>query len=157
MPNPAPRANVWWLGLNFALVIFISAFLLFQVQPLISKFILPWFGGGPAVWTACMLFFQIVLFAGYAYAHLSVKWLSTTRQGIVHAILLVAALAVTIPSVAPSSSWKPAGSEIFRSVFHRSSVASVVRAIVPGPLALPFVLIVEHRLALGASDLSIFG
>ena len=46
-----------------------SAFLLFQVQPLISKFILPWFGGSPAVWTAAMLFFQVVLFGGYLYAH----------------------------------------------------------------------------------------
>ena len=47
----------------FALTIFIGAFLLFQVQPLIAKFILPWFGGGPGVWTTCMLFFQLVLLA----------------------------------------------------------------------------------------------
>jgi hypothetical protein len=57
----------------FLLLSFISAFLLFQVQPLISKFILPWFGGSPAVWTTCMLFFQVVLFVGYAYAHAVVK------------------------------------------------------------------------------------
>ncbi len=51
-------------GLAYATTIFMSAFLLFQVQPLISKFILPWFGGSPAVWTAAMLFFQTVLFGG---------------------------------------------------------------------------------------------
>ena len=54
----------------YALTIFIGAFLLFQVQPLIGKYILPWFGGGPGVWTTCMLFFQVALLGGYAYAHL---------------------------------------------------------------------------------------
>ncbi|HJS07565.1 MAG TPA: fused MFS/spermidine synthase [Pirellulales bacterium] len=107
MADAAPRAKTWLLGLNFALVIFISAFLLFQVQPLISKFILPWFGGGPAVWTTCMLFFQTLLFAGYAYAHFSVKRLKPATQGLLHVILLVTALAVSLPSIAPSSSWKP--------------------------------------------------
>ena len=52
-----------------ALTIFTSAFLLFQVQPLIARYILPWFGGGPAIWTTCMLFFQVVLLAGYGYVH----------------------------------------------------------------------------------------
>jgi len=55
--------------LLYALTIFLSAFLLFQVQPIIAKIILPWFGGSPAVWTTCMLFFQSVLFLGYVYAH----------------------------------------------------------------------------------------
>jgi hypothetical protein len=107
MADAAPRAKTWVLGLNFALVIFISAFLLFQVQPLISKFILPWFGGGPAVWTSCMLFFQTLLFAGYAYAHFSVKRFKPATQGLLHVVLLVAALAVSLPSIAPSSWWKP--------------------------------------------------
>src|ERR1700681_4742599 len=53
----------------FAATILLSAFLLFQVQPLIAKLILPWFGGSAAVWTSCMLFFQIALLGGYAYAH----------------------------------------------------------------------------------------
>ena len=56
--------------------IFLSAFLLFQVQPMIARYVLPWFGGGPAVWTNCMLFFQVMLLAGYAYAHL----LGSTRN-----------------------------------------------------------------------------
>ena len=52
-----------------AATVLVSAFLLFQVQPMVSKMILPWFGGGPSVWTTCMLFFQLFLLAGYAYAH----------------------------------------------------------------------------------------
>jgi hypothetical protein len=54
--------------LFFALSIFLSAFLLFQIQPMIGKFILPWFGGTPAVWSTAMLFFQVLLTGGYAYA-----------------------------------------------------------------------------------------
>ena len=55
--------------LLFALTIFVSAFLLFQVQPVISKAILPWFGGSAGVWNTCMLFFQAALLGGYTYAH----------------------------------------------------------------------------------------
>lgn len=89
----------------YALTIFIGAFLLFQVQPLIGKYILPWFGGAPAVWTTCMLFFQMLLLGGYAYAHFSARWLKPRTQAIVHLVLLVAALAL-LP-VTPSDSWKP--------------------------------------------------
>src|ERR1041385_4182267 len=64
----------------FAATIFLGAFLLFQVQPLIAKFILPWYGGAPAVWTTCLLFFQAGLLAGSAYAHGSVRYLSPRRQ-----------------------------------------------------------------------------
>ncbi len=85
--------------------IFLSAFLLFQVQPLISRWILPWFGGSTAVWTTCMLFFQLVLFAGYAYAHLMVRWLNSQRQRLVHLALLATACAV-LPII-PAESWKP--------------------------------------------------
>src|ERR1700683_3334531 len=53
----------------FPVTIFLSAFLLFQLQPMMGRYILPWFGGGPAVWTGCLLFFQTCLLAGYAYAH----------------------------------------------------------------------------------------
>ncbi|MGZ0168795.1 MAG: hypothetical protein ACKVHE_04515 [Planctomycetales bacterium] len=65
MTTDSPRSSRM-LMLLFATTIFTSAFLLFQVQPLISKFILPWFGGSPAVWSTCMLFFQVTLFAGWA-------------------------------------------------------------------------------------------
>ncbi|NNE92654.1 MAG: hypothetical protein HKN23_13490, partial [Verrucomicrobiales bacterium] len=50
----------------FVFAIFLSAFLLFQVQPIIARYILPWYGGSPAVWTTCMLCFQVGLLAGYA-------------------------------------------------------------------------------------------
>ncbi len=94
-----------WFVWNLALMTLLSAFLLFQVQPLISKFILPWFGGSPAVWTTCMLFFQSLLFCGYAYAHFSSGWLSGRRQIVVHLILIAAASAM-LP-IAPSATWKP--------------------------------------------------
>ena len=91
--------------LPFALTIFTGAFLLFQVQPLVGKYILPWFGGGPGVWTTCMLFFQLLLLGGYAYAHAISRYLKPRTQAIVHAILLVAALA-SLP-ITPSDAWKP--------------------------------------------------
>jgi hypothetical protein len=90
--------------LPFALTIFTGAFLLFQVQPLIGKYILPWFGGGPGVWTTCLLFFQVLLLGGYAYAHISSTWLKPRQQAIVHGVLLLVAL-VMLP-ITPSESWK---------------------------------------------------
>src|SRR5947199_5600810 len=95
--------------LPFAVAIFTGAFLLFQVQPLIGKYILPWFGGGPGVWTTCLLFFQLLLLGGYAYAHLTSRWLKPRSQVIVHLVLLLAALAL-LP-ITPSNSWKPTASE----------------------------------------------
>jgi SAM-dependent methyltransferase len=92
-----------------AAVIALSSFLLFLVQPLIARLILPWFGGSAAVWTICMLFFQALLLAGYGYAHAANARLSPRRQAIVHTVLLAAALA-TLP-IAPAASWKPDGSE----------------------------------------------
>jgi len=96
--------------LPYALTIFLGAFLLFQVQPLVAKYILPWFGGGPAVWTACMLFFQAALLAGYAYAHLSIRVLKPRAQVAIHLALLAAAL-WQLP-VVPPDSWKPGGVEL---------------------------------------------
>lgn len=92
-----------------ATTIFASAFLLLQVQPLLSKFVLPWFGGSPAVWTTCVLFFQVVLLLGYAYAHASARLLSPRQQARVHLVLL--ALALLFLPVVPSAAWKPAGTE----------------------------------------------
>src|SRR5438552_9708475 len=93
----------------YALTIFTGAFLLFGVQPLIGKYILPWFGGATGVWTTCMLFFQVVLLGGYAYAHLTARWLRPRTQTIVHLILLAAAVAM-LPII-PSESWKPGAGE----------------------------------------------
>lgn len=92
-----------------AATVLVSAFLLFLVQPMISKMILPWFGGSPAVWTTCMLFFQVFLLAGYAYAHFLDRLPSTRSQGTLHLILLVAALFV-LP-ITPGVAWKPIGSD----------------------------------------------
>lgn len=89
----------------FLLTTFLGSFLLFQVQPLIGRYILPWFGGGPAVWTTCMLFFQVMLLAGYGYAHL-LSSANRRRQGFIHAALLVAALAFLPISPSPQI-WKP--------------------------------------------------
>jgi hypothetical protein len=97
------------IKLLFAGTIFSSAFLLFLVQPLISKQILPWFGGSAAVWATCMVFFQVVLLAGYAYSDWIARTLRPSRQVVVHIVLLAASL-VFLPIVARSS-WKPGGTE----------------------------------------------
>src|SRR5215471_2372304 len=89
--------------LLYALTISLSAFLLFEVQPVIAKMILPWFGGSSAVWSTCMLFFQLVLLLGYAYAH----WLhnmAPRRQAIAHISLLAVSLAA-LP-ILPNPAWK---------------------------------------------------
>lgn len=87
------------------MTIFLSAFLLFQVQPLIGKVILPWFGGTPAVWMTCLLFFQLLLLGGYLYAHLLVDKLTPRWQGRVHLAVLLGSLAL-LP-IAPDASWRP--------------------------------------------------
>ena len=92
--------------LYYALTIFLSAFLLFQVQPLIAKMILPWFGGSAAVWATCLLFFQTVLLLGYAYSHGIVVKLRPKQQWILHLALLGLCL-FTLPIV-PAAAWKPA-------------------------------------------------
>jgi len=89
--------------LFYALTISLSAFLLFEVQPVIAKIILPWFGGSSAVWSTCMLFFQLVLLLGYAYAHWLNK-LAPRKQAIAHVSLLAVSLAV-LPII-PSPAWK---------------------------------------------------
>jgi SAM-dependent methyltransferase/uncharacterized membrane protein len=93
----------------YAATIFLSSFLLFLVQPLIARQILPWFGGTAAVWTTCMLFFQTLLLAGYGYAHITNAKLRPRAQALLHIALLGLAL-LTLP-ISPSGSWKPLGSE----------------------------------------------
>ncbi len=92
--------------LLFAATVFTSAFLLFLVQPIIAKQILPWFGGNASVWTVCMVFFQLVLLGGYAYADALARRVAPRTQAIVHTLLLVASLAF-LPILA-SENWKPA-------------------------------------------------
>ena len=93
----------------YAATIFVSAFLLFQVQPLIAKIILPWFGGAAGVWTTCMLFFQMLLLGGYIYAHWVTRKLSAVGQFRLHFLLLLLS-AAALP-ILPSSDWKPAAAD----------------------------------------------
>ena len=96
----------------FAVCIFLSAFLLFQVEPMIAKYILPWFGGSPAVWSTVMLFFQLLLTGGYAYA----AWLSNKayRREKIHLVLLGVSIVLMVglsflwkSPITPSFTWKP--------------------------------------------------
>jgi SAM-dependent methyltransferase len=89
----------------FAATVFTSAFLLFLVQPIIAKQILPWFGGNASVWTVCMVFFQVLLLGGYAYADALSRRAAPRAQAIVHTVLLAASLAF-LPILA-ADSWKP--------------------------------------------------
>jgi hypothetical protein len=103
----------------YAATLFLGAFLLFGVQPLAGKYSLPWFGGTPAVWTTCMLFFQAMLLGGYAYSYASVRWLAPRRQAQVHLALLGLTVAVLGgralwggSPVAPGPEWRPAADAI---------------------------------------------
>src|SRR5579864_3019442 len=109
-PNARPAlASQAGSKLIYGLAIFASAFLLFQVQPMVAKIILPWFGGAAAVWIVCLLFFQVVLLLGYFYSHLLSRTLSAKLQSRVHAVLLGASL-FALP-ILPKASWKPSGVE----------------------------------------------
>ncbi len=95
--------------LLYALTVFISAFLLFQVQPVIAKLILPWFGGAASVWITCLLFFQVVLLVGYAYGHWLVRYVPSKWQTRIHVLLLAVSL-LALPII-PRDAWKPGGGE----------------------------------------------
>jgi len=95
--------------LLYAATIFSSAFLLFLVQPIVSKHILPWFGGSAAVWATCLVFFQSALLLGYAYAERVTRWLAPHRQIWPHAALLLISL-LMLPVLADSH-WRPVGTE----------------------------------------------
>ena len=110
--NPAAKRLI---TLAFALTIFVSAFLLFQIQPMIGKFILPWFGGSSAVWTTSMLFFQVLLLGGYAYAHY-LSGMEPRRQGRIHLFVLLIVFLLTAAAayfqgtpITPDPRWKPEG------------------------------------------------
>ena len=153
----------------YAATIFLSSFLLFLVQPLIARLILPWFGGSAAVWTTCMLFFQALLLAGYAYAHFLVRR-SSRFEPVIHSALLVVALA-TLP-IAPNEVWKPVGHRgageldpararrerrpaLFPAGREQPAAAGLVRARAAEPESLPPVRGVEPRLAGRAARLSV--
>jgi hypothetical protein len=104
--------------LHYRLTIFVSAFLLFWVQLLLGKYFLPWFGGTPAVWTTCMLFFQTLLLAGYTYAHALTAWFRPRTQSILHVALLLSSLLLLVllgtvwrSPITPDLSWRPHSSD----------------------------------------------
>src|ERR1700758_4165652 len=113
VPLPVSRTRF-----RYGLTICCGAFLLFQVQLILGKYILPWFGGTPAVWTTCMLFFQLLLLGGYLYAHFLSTKLKARTQAIVHiALISVSALVIVLGAafwktpLLPGSSWRPASSD----------------------------------------------
>jgi hypothetical protein len=117
----------------YAFTIFLGAFLLFQIEPIIAKYILPWFGGTPMVWTTCLLFFQVLLLAGYAYAHVIGTRLSPRRQTIAHLALIAVCIAVMTLSfllwkspIMPRASWKPMGEEFFPAIHLLLALSSSV-------------------------------
>lgn len=111
----------------FALTIATSAFLLFLVQPIIAKQILPWFGGSAAVWTTCLVFFQCALLGGYAYSDIVARRLSASRQALLHTVLLVASL-LALPIV-PAAFFKPSGTE---------NPAALILALLAVTIGLPY-------------------
>jgi SAM-dependent methyltransferase len=114
----------------YAVTIFVSAFLLFLVQPVVAKEILPWFGGSASVWTTCLVFFQTALLAGYFYSDLVVRRLSARTQIKLHTLLLVASLAV-LPII-PGAQWKPSGAE---------SPSWLILALLAATIGLPYFLL----------------
>jgi hypothetical protein len=113
----------------FQVTVTLGAFLLFLVQPMAARFLLPWFGGAPSVWSTCLLFFQAALLAGYGYAHVT-RRLGPRRQAQLHLALLVLAIA-TLP-ITPSAAWKPAGA---------GSPAGRILLLLAATVGLPYLLL----------------
>jgi hypothetical protein len=135
-PQKATRPPGIWL---YSITIFLSAFLLFQIQLIIGKYILPWFGGSPSVWNTCLLVFQVLLLGGYGYAHFLSRHLSSRWQSWVHLALL--GLSLTVLSVlarewrspiTPGPNWKVA--------FSLNPVGQVIRLLL-ATVGLPFLLL----------------
>ncbi len=113
-----------------ALTILLSSFLLFLVQPIIAKQILPWFGGSAGVWTICLVFFQLVLLLGYTYAHWLTRRRADSRQFVLHMVLLLVSC-LTLPII-PGSFWKP---------IHDSAPALQILGLLAATVGLPYFLL----------------
>lgn len=116
--------------LAYACTIFLSAFLLFAVQPMIGKMILPWFGGAASIWNTCLMFFQAALLGGYLYAHWSTRYLKPRTQAIVHVALIGVSLAL-LP-VLPSPHWKPT---------HAGDPSGRILLLLAATIGLPYLLL----------------
>lgn len=120
----------------YGLTVLLSAFLLFQVQLVIAKHLLPWFGGTPAVWTTCQVFFQIVLLAGYAYAHGISRIANRRRQAMIHVgVLLGACVPLVLLAVAGGTPLLPG--EAFQPRAYREPMPQLLLALAASA-ALPF-------------------
>jgi spermidine synthase len=104
--------NPWLLAPVFAATLFLSAWLLLAIQPIVSKSLLPWLGGSSSVWNTCVVFFQVGLLAGYGYVHLAVRRLGVRRHAILHGLLLAGSLLLLPVSLAPASPPPSEGSPI---------------------------------------------
>ena len=93
----------------WAVTIFLSAFLLFQVQPILAKLVLPWFGGAAAVWTISLAFYQLTYLFGNLYAHILIQRGGPRVSGRLHGVFLLGSL-LLLP-ILPSSLWQPQGAE----------------------------------------------
>ncbi len=91
----------------YAATLFVSAFILFLVQPMIGKMILPKLGGTPQVWNTCMVFFQTVLLMGYFYTHLVSTRLKARQQILLHGLMLLIPLAILLPTPFDITAWEP--------------------------------------------------
>ena len=89
----------------YTLTMFVSAMLLFLVQPMFAKMVLPLLGGSPAVWNTAIVVYQVMLLAGYCYAHAATRWLGVRRQAALHAVLILLPLLV-LPIAVPTG-WNP--------------------------------------------------
>jgi hypothetical protein len=118
--------------LLFLITLFLSAFLLFLVQPMIAKMVLPLLGGSPAVWSTCMVFFQAALLAGYAYAHATTTWLGARFQTVVHVGLLLLPLFVLPFGIPPAA---------VRSLSPEANPTAWLFGILLGMVALPFFVV----------------
>jgi hypothetical protein len=116
--------------LLYAATIFLSAFLLFEVQPMIGKIILPWFGGSASVWSTCLLFFQASLLTGYLYAHFSTRYLKPRQQALLHISLL--AVSIALLPILPSPDWKPV---------HPGDPSGRILLLLTATIGLPYVLL----------------
>ena len=123
----------------YSTVVFLSAFLAFQVQLIVGKYILPWFGGSPSVWNTCLLVFQVLLLCGYGYSHLLSRRFSARTQCLVHLSLLILSLIVlSLPArewrtpITPGVEWRPG--------FNANPIGQVIRVLLAA-VGLPFFLL----------------
>ncbi len=136
--------------LLYVFTIFLGAFLLFQIEPLLARYILPWFGGTPAVWITCMLFFQLLLVAGYGYSHAIATHLRLRSQAITHIALVTVYLLLTYPFLIEPLLTLRSQALIWSALFILFAIGVALSALtvrgVPGPVKAHARRELSHRL-----------